>query len=102
MEKITIQIAGVDYVIKKSFRSLMLFEQLSKKNVDEIGESVTDLMMLFYCILKANNKHFEFEFEDFIDLIDDNQDTMDIFSEYIENQASEKQEQPQKKRGKNH
>ncbi len=55
MEKITIKIENKDLIIKQSFRALMLFEEMTSKTVNEMNESVADILKLFYCILKANN-----------------------------------------------
>ena len=98
MEKtITIQIAGVDYVIKQSFRSLLMFEDMTKSSVENMEENLNNTLTLFYCILKAGNRNtFLFSFDEFIDLMDSNVDSLTVFSEYLQSLA-QAQELPKKK-----
>lgn len=101
MNEITIKIGGVDYKIKQSFRSLMLFENLTGKPVGEAVDSVNTIMMMFYCIIKANNKNFEFDFEQFVDLIDDNSESIEVFTEFLQNQVPAQAQQQAKKKKRN-
>lgn len=88
MEKIIIKIEGVDYIIKQSFRSLMMFEEMTNKTVNEITESVADILKLFYCIIKANNINtFNYSFESFLDLIDEHPEVFQQFTDYLQEQA---------------
>ena len=85
MEKITIKIEGKDLTIKQSFRALMLFEEMTNKTVNEITESVADSMKMFYCILKANNVDtFNWNFEQFLDIIDEQPEVFTKFNTYLE------------------
>lgn len=95
MESIKIKIGAVEYQIRQSFRALMLFENLTGKPVSESKDSVNTLMLMFYCILKSNNKDFEYSFETFVDLIDDNSDSIEVFSNYL--QGLNKPEKTKKK-----
>jgi hypothetical protein len=84
MKEIKIKIENNEYVVKQSFRSLMLFEEMTGKNANQLTDNLTDLMTLFYCILQAGNKDiFKFSFDQFIDLIDNNQDTIQVFNDYL-------------------
>ena len=83
----TVKFNGIDYTIKKSFRSLNLFETLANKSITSINDSMTDMLLLFYCIIKSNNSFFKFDFDQFIDLLDDNPVSFKIFIEYLESQS---------------
>lgn len=82
-----IKINNVEYLIKQSLRSLMMFEQLTDKKASQIEDNLTDTITIFYCMLKSNNKNFDFKFEDFIDIIDNEVDAVNQFVEFIK-QAS--------------
>jgi hypothetical protein len=101
MEKqLKIKIDGLEYSIKKSWRSLKMFETLSGKLLAEMNESVTDLLLLLFCLLKANNKHFNFEnVDDFIDYLDehDGENIIELFSDYL-NSFTEKNEPQETKK----
>lgn len=99
MEKITIKIENKDLIIKQSFRALMLFEEMTSKTVNEMNESVADILKLFYCILKANNLDtFNWNFEQFIDIIDEQPEVFTSFTDYLQEQAKgEKPTATQKK-----
>jgi len=101
IDEIKISIKGQEYLIKKSFRSLLLFEELSGKGIDDMKESLTDLMLLFYCIIKANNKEiFKYTLDEFIDVIDEEtaEKPLDKFNEYLLGQT--KSEKPRKNKKK--
>jgi hypothetical protein len=99
-EAITIKIEGRDFVIKRSFRALMLFEEMTGRMVDNIHENVTDVMKLFYCFLKGGNKDFEYSYDEFIDLVDNNEGIFEDFSQYLQDmaKANTKGEAPAKKK----
>lgn len=78
MKEISIKIREKEYQIKQSFRTYMLFEELSGKQIGEI-ETMKDNIMLIYCTFKGCNKNFEFSFDEFIDILDENPE---IFSEF--------------------
>jgi hypothetical protein len=89
LDEIKIKIKGQEFIVKKSFRSLLLFEELSGKGIDQLKETLTDLMLLFYCILKANNKDtFNYTLDEFISAIDEAEEKpLDKFNEYLVGQA---------------
>lgn len=99
MKEIVIKINGVEYKVKQSFRSLMIFEELAKKKINDADDSITDIMRLFYAILKGCNKTFTFTFDEYIDLMDDNQESLEMFVNYLQEQATGVvKEEPKKKK----
>lgn len=100
MEETIIKINEVEYKIKKSTRALLLFEELTGKSVYEVSENLTNLTKLFYCYVKACNRDiFKFTLDEFIDLIDDSADSIEIFNKYlIESAEKETPGNPKKKK----
>lgn len=78
MKEINIKIKEIEYVIKQSFRTYILFEEMTGKQVGDI-ETTKDNITLIYCTFKGCNKNFSFSFDEFIDLLDENPG---IFSEF--------------------
>jgi len=102
LDSIIIKIQDREYIVKKSYRSLMLFEEMSGRNIDEMKDSVNDLMLLFYCILKANNRDiFQYSFDEFIDVIDEHPDSVEVFNKYLLDEAKKIDKSSTKKKQKN-
>lgn len=78
-----------EFKIKQSFRALLEFEKMSKKKISDMEENITDVMMLFYCILKVNNLNFNYSFDSFVDMVDENIDAFQIFTDYLNEQAGD-------------
>jgi hypothetical protein len=98
MEKITIKIENKDFTIKQSFRALMLFEEMTDKTINEMNESVADILKLFYCILKANNVDtFNWSFEQFLDIVDEQPEVFTHFTDYLQEQVKGEKPVAQKK-----
>ena len=71
------------YSVKQTFRALMLFEEMTDTQYENDGKMNTQFKML-YCILKAANRQiFKYTYDEFIDLLDDNQDSVQEFFNYI-------------------
>jgi hypothetical protein len=99
LKETQIKIGEKEYLIKKSYRSLLMFEEETGKAITEMQQTLKDLLMLFYCIVKANNK-VEMSFLEFVELIDENQESMDKFNKYLVDSMSvlEEPQQVKKKR----
>jgi len=82
IKEVKIRIGEKEYIIKKTYRSLLEFEDLSGVAVTEMKQTLYHLLMLFYCIVKVNNK-IELTFNQFVDLVDSDPDSMDRFNEYL-------------------
>ncbi len=63
MDTIKIKISGIEYNVKQSIRSLMYFEEMTGKSINTMDNSFSDIMKLFFCILRAGNKDFIFTFD---------------------------------------
>lgn len=94
---IMIKINGEELKIKKTFGGLMLFEKMTGKEVFKMNDSISDIIMLFYCLIKSNNKNFNMNFEDFVTHLD-NSDDLDFFVDYLkEEQEKEEKKETEKK-----
>jgi hypothetical protein len=83
---IKIKILGTEYIIKQTFRALMYFEEMTGKKSFSADDSVRDITTLFYCFLKACNREiFKYTYDEFIDVMDDNQNIFEEFSDYLIN-----------------
>lgn len=98
MEELKIKIENVDYTLKNSTRALMKFEEITKRSVTELNENFTDTIALFYSMLYGANKNtFKYSYEEFIDILDDNQNQIEVFSNFLIDQAKDKVVEPKKK-----
>lgn len=91
MNETIVKIADVEYKVKKTYASLLKFEEITGRGINEMRENVTDLLTLFYCILAAGNINFHYTFDEFIAVIDENEDAVDMFNNYLLEQASPKE-----------
>lgn len=74
--RLTINFDGKEYKIKLfSYRALFLFEELAGKPFSE-ASTLKDNVLYMYCLLSAN-KDFEYEFEDYLDVLEDNPDMLE-------------------------
>lgn len=95
--EIKIKINGKEYKVKQSLRALMLFEQITGRFATEITPSINDTVVLFYSLLKSNNKDFEISQDELIDIIDEQPEILDNFNDYLLSLQTET-EQPQTKK----
>lgn len=79
----TIKIKGQEYKIKQSFRALMEFEKLAGKNAYAADASVSDSLQMYYCLLLANNPEFKYTFDQFLELLDEDETLLPAFHEYL-------------------
>lgn len=64
----TVNINGKSYQIKQTVRSLFLWEQISGRSFEI--KNTLDNYLYFYCLILANNKDCELDWDGFIDAID--------------------------------
>jgi hypothetical protein len=84
MEDIKFKIGTEEYLIKQTFRSLMLFEEMTGIQYENDNKMGTQFKML-YCILKAANRDtFKYSWDEFLDLLDNNQESVQTFFDYIQ------------------
>lgn len=87
---IKIKIKVEEFKVYKTNMSIIDFELMAKKNISDLNDSFTDNMMLFFCMVKnANRQTFKYTFEEFMDLIDENDDNIKIFNNYTNSLVKE-------------
>lgn len=97
MKQDKIKINNEEYIIKQNFRSFLMYEEYTNKQVAEV-ESVTDMLTLFYCTLKACNLNtFKYTFDEFIDKLDEDPEIFTQFNNF--NAGEGTAEKKSKKKG---
>ena len=78
---------STDFILKQSFRALLLYEELFGIQYIDDGK-MNSRYKLLYCMLRAANKViFNYNYDQFIDLLDDNQDSVEEFIKYLKSLA---------------
>lgn len=77
--KIKIQDREVD--LKYSFRALMLYENIQKKSFKP--ETTTDVLVFMYCVIMGSDKDIKLEFNDFLDMVDENPVLVSEFADWL-------------------
>jgi len=81
---VSIKIKGSKYKLKShSYRAMFLFEDITGKQVTEIA-TIKDQVLFLWCILKSSNKDFEFTFEEFVDIIEEEESILEEFAKLNE------------------
>lgn len=70
-----------EYELKYSFRALIIYENITKKNFNPT--SISDILIFFYSILCASGKGDVFDFNEFMDIIDEKPSLVTEFSEWL-------------------
>lgn len=70
-----------EYELKYSFRALIIYENITKKNFNPT--SISDILIFFYSILCSSGKGDIFDFNEFMDIIDENPSLVAEFSEWL-------------------
>lgn len=83
IKEIQVKFRDIEYKVKRSNRSLMFYEDYTKKSIDELSGTLTDMLTIFYCVLVVNNKNFNYSFEDFVDMTDEYPEAFQKFQAYL-------------------
>lgn len=67
--------------LKYSFRSLMLYENIQNKSFTP--STTTDVLVFFYCVIMGSSKDLDFTFDEFLDMIDEDQTLVIKFSDWL-------------------
>jgi hypothetical protein len=82
MNELKITIKGKEFIIKQSFRSYLLYEEMTGHQISDIS-TMKDMLTLLYCTLKGCNvKSWEYNFDDFIDIIDEDPEIFTKFNDF--------------------
>ena len=77
--KITINNKEIE--LKYSFRAMMIFEKITGESFNPKG--ITEIMVYFYSTILASDRDIALTFEDFMEWIDEQPQTLNDFSEWL-------------------
>lgn len=67
--------------LKKTFRSVIAYEQATKKPFNPI--TISEMIMYFYCVVIASDTTIEITYDDFLNWLDDNPTAIKEFTEWL-------------------
>lgn len=99
-----LKIKDKDVTLKYSFRSLLIYENIQNKSFTP--STTTDVLVFMYCVIMGSAKDLDFTFDEFLDMIDEDQTLVIKFSEWLTKEinkqntlsAEEKEEESDKKK----
>lgn len=77
----TIQIKDKEVTLKYSFRCFFIFENIMNRSFQP--NTTTDVLVFFYSTIMASDKNLDFNFDEFLDMMDENPQLLVDFSEFI-------------------
>lgn len=77
----TLKIKDKEVTLKYSFRCFFIFENIMGRSFQP--NTTTDVLVFFYSCIMASEKNLEFNFDEFLDLVDENPELIAQFSEFI-------------------
>ena len=77
-----ININDKEITLKYSLRAMMMYENVTNKTLNPSG--ITEVVTFFYCVVLASSKDYSLSFEDFMDWLDENPDTLKEFGEWLQ------------------
>lgn len=76
-----IQINGNEIEVKQTFRAHIIYEQITGQTFSP--KNVTDIITFFYSSVMASNTDLTLDFNDFIDWLDENPNTLTDFISFL-------------------
>ena len=67
--------------LKYSFRALMIYENITQKSFNPQG--LTDVITFFFSVVVASAKDTTLSFDDFLEWLDNNPDSLNQFSQWL-------------------
>lgn len=77
----TIRINNKEVTLKKTFRSVIAYEQAMKKAFNPT--TLSETIMYFYCVIISSDTELEITYDDFITWLDDNEKSLKDFTEWV-------------------
>lgn len=78
--KITIKEKEIE--LKYTLRSMLMYENITEKTFNP--STMSDVITFMYCIVVASSKDYSLKFDDFLDWLDENPNTINEFGEWIQ------------------
>lgn len=77
----TLKYKGKEYEIKYSIRAMLMYENVKQ---EKEFNSLTDVVTLFYCFFVCCTKDYSLSFDEFLEWVDDNPDSIILFDEWAQ------------------
>lgn len=74
-------INNTEIKLKQTFRALILFEEITGESFT--GKGMKEILVYFYSVILANNPEFNMPFDEFIDYLDEHNDLLTEFLEWL-------------------
>lgn len=81
-----LNIKGKDVTLRYSFRAFFIFENIVGRSFQP--NTTTDILCFFYSVIMASDKNLDFQFDEFLDMVDENPELIVKFSEFISKEVS--------------
>lgn len=81
-----INVKGKDVTLKYSFRAMLMYENI--KNESFSPKTLTDVLIFMLCVIVSSDKSIQFNFDDLLDMIDENPSLVEEFSEWLTNEVN--------------
>lgn len=81
-----VKIKDREIELKYSFRSLIIYENIQNKTF--APQTMTDVLVFFYCSIVGSDRDVVLSFDDFLDMIDENPELVTEFSEWLTNELN--------------
>ncbi len=78
----TIKLNDKEIELKYSLRSMLMYENITEKTFNPT--SLTDVLTFMYCVVIASSKDYSIKFDDFIDYVDENPNTINDFGDWVQ------------------
>lgn len=78
----TIKLNDKEIELNYSLRSMLMYENITEKTFNPT--SLTDVLTFMYCVVIASSKDYSIKFDDFIDYVDENPNTINDFGDWIQ------------------
>lgn len=86
----TIEIKKNKIELKQTLKSMMIFEKITDKNFDI--KTISDVIIYFYSCVVASMKDIDLSFDEFIEWLDNNQNSFTDFNDWLLRTAEQQQQ----------
>lgn len=76
-----IKIKDLEITLKNSFRSLIIYEAMTKKTFKP--ETITDVIVYFFSVISASANPQQVDWDDFMDWLDENPNAIAEFQNWL-------------------
>lgn len=85
-----VKVNDKEITLRYSFRSLILYENIQKKSFSP--ETTTDVLIFMFCVILSSEKDLDFDFNQFLDMIDENPSLVTEFALWLTKEMDKQNE----------